>query len=64
VGYALKFSGVYAQFYLFCCSLKNVSSASITTPVMVALFADAYDSTLSASLQGIWRLNSLVKSVH
>ena len=49
---------------LFFWLLKNVSSASITTPVMVVLFADAKPSILSASLQGIWTVNSLVKSEH
>jgi len=32
------------MFYLFFCSLKNVSSASITTPVIVVLLSDAKDS--------------------
>ena len=41
----------FGKIYLFCCFLKNAYSASITTPVIVALFADAEASTLSSSLQ-------------
>jgi len=61
---AFGFADMIDVFYLLFCSLKNVSRASITIRVMSVLFSDAKASTLLASLQGIWILNSLVKSEH
>jgi len=41
-GNTYEFSDLCDMFYLVFCSLKNVSRASITMPVMPVLFDDAY----------------------
>jgi len=40
-GGAFGFADMIDVFYLLCCSLKNVSRASITMPVMSILFSVA-----------------------